>query len=106
MRSREFTKSLCISLFLAGASLFAQPRFSITIPPNLHTGTFDGRLLLMLSTDSTAEPRFQVGAGLNTQLLFGMDVEGWTKGQSRIIDESGFGFPIRSLASVPAYMHQ
>jgi hypothetical protein len=56
----------------------------------------------MLSTDSTADPRFQVGAELSTQLLYGTDVEGWTKGQARIIDESAFGFPIRSLVSVPA----
>ena len=102
MRSRQFTLSFFAFFFVLGASLFAQPRFSVTIPQNLHTAAFDGRLLLMLSTDSTAEPRFQVGAGLNTQLLFGTDVEGWTKGQARIVDESAFGFPLRSLSDVPA----
>lgn len=56
MRPRQFTQSLFVSLFVAGASLSAQPRFFVTIPPNLHTATFDGRPLLMLSTDSTAEP--------------------------------------------------
>jgi hypothetical protein len=102
MRLRQFTSFFSFTLFLAGASLFAQPRFSVTIPPNLHTAAFDGRLLLMLSTDSTAEPRFQVGAGLNTQLLFGMDVDGWTKGEPRMVDASAFGFPLRSLSDVPA----
>ncbi len=102
MRSRQFTRLFFLCLFVAGVPLFGQPRFSVTIPSNLYTGTFDGRLLLMLSADSTAEPRFQIDPGLNTQLVFGMDVEGWTKGRSQIVDESAFGFPIRSLATVPA----
>ncbi len=37
----------------------------------------DGRLLLLVSTDSTGEPRFQISDDPVTQQVFGMDVEGW-----------------------------
>ena len=39
----------------------------------------DGRLLLMLSSDDSDEPRFQINDGLNTQLIFGMNVENWVQ---------------------------
>jgi len=63
---------------------------------------FDGRLLVMLSTDSTAEPRFQVSDGPNTQLVFGLDVEGWRSSEAWEVDGAAFGYPIESLAEVPA----
>ena len=40
--------------------------------------------------------------GLNTQLAFGVDVEGMKPGQEILVDESAFGFPIRSLKNIPA----
>ncbi|RNC90272.1 MAG: hypothetical protein ED555_07490 [Allomuricauda sp.] len=61
----------------------------------------DGRLLLLLSTDDEKEPRFQINAGLNTQLIFGLDVEGMQPGEQIVFDESTFGFPYTSLADVP-----
>ncbi|MEM9887069.1 MAG: alpha/beta hydrolase-fold protein [Bacteroidota bacterium] len=62
----------------------------------------DGRLLLMLSTDESAEPRFQIKDGPSTQLIFGMDVENWQKGELMTIDGAAFGYPIQSLQAVPA----
>jgi hypothetical protein len=59
-------------------------------------------MLLMLSVDSTAEPRFQINDGYNTQLIFGIDVESLPPGAEATIDASVFGYPIRSLASLPA----
>jgi hypothetical protein len=61
----------------------------------------DGRLLLMLSTDPSAEPRFQIKDGPNTQLLFGMDVEDWSKEEAVTVDGAAFGYPIQSLQAVP-----
>jgi hypothetical protein len=63
--------------------------------------SIDGRLLLMLSTDDSKEPRFQINAGLNTQLVFGMDVDAMQPGQEIVFDESVFGFPYASLSDVP-----
>jgi len=64
--------------------------------------TLDGRLLLMLSTDENAEPRFQIKDGPNTQLIFGLDVENWKSGEKRMIDGAAYGYPIESLNAVPS----
>jgi hypothetical protein len=61
----------------------------------------DGRLLLMFSNDTTAEPRFQIGAGLNTQLIFGMNVDGMQPGTPRAFDSGALGFPYETLSEIP-----
>ena len=66
----------------------------------------DGRLLLMLSDDPSAEPRYQINAGLNTQLVFGMNVEGMQPGQAITFEETAYGFPYKSLTEVPAGTYQ
>ena len=79
----------------------AYPLFEITIDEELFTEDFDGRLLLMLSTNDEKEPRFQITDGPNTQLLFGVDIEEWEQGGSIIIDADAFGYPFQSLKDVP-----
>lgn len=63
--------------------------------------TLDGRLLIMLSTDSSSEPRFQIQDGLNTQIVFGMDVEGWAAGESIPLTADAYGYPYESLEGLP-----
>jgi len=60
----------------------------------------DGRLLLLLSTDSTAEPRFQISDGVGTQLVYGQNVDAMTPGQLVSFDNSQFGYPIENLEDV------
>jgi hypothetical protein len=79
----------------------ARLRFSVTFPNERSAQALDGRLLLLMSADTTGEPRFQVNSGLNTGLVFGVDVDGWRPGVPQTIDASAFGFPIRSLSQVP-----
>ncbi len=81
------------------AAIGEQEYFHITFDADT---TLDGRLLLLLSTDSTSEPRFQISDGLSTQLVFGTDVESWEPGRDAIVGTGAFGYPIRSLADVPA----
>lgn len=76
-------------------------RFSVTFPNERSAEPLDGRLLLLMSADTTGEPRFQVGYGLNTGLVFGVDVDGWRPGVPQTVDAAAFGFPIRSLSQVP-----
>ena len=83
-------------------SAVAQPSFTISFPRERSSVPLDGRLLLLLSTDSTAEPRFQISDGLRTQLVFGVDVERWKPSQEQTIDASAHGYPLRSLRDVPA----
>jgi hypothetical protein len=79
----------------------ARLRFTVTFPNERSAQPLDGRLLLLISADTSGEPRFQVNSGLRTGLVFGIDVDGWRAGQPQTIDASAFGFPIRSLAQVP-----
>jgi hypothetical protein len=77
-------------------------RFEISFPASVSESALDGRLLLMLSTEPDDEPRFQISDGPDTQLIFGDDVEGMVPDRGEIIDGSHYGFPIASLAEVPA----
>ncbi len=79
----------------------AGPQFAVSFPPALSAQALDGRLLLMLSNNDKAEPRFQVSDGASTQLIFGIDVEGMAPGAAAVIDASVFGYPLKSLADVP-----
>ncbi len=78
------------------------PVFEVSISDSLATAPFDGRLLVLLSSNDREEPRFQISDGPNTQLVFGVNVEGWEKGTSRKIDASAFGYPFESLKDIPA----
>ncbi len=83
----------------SASSLKEKVYFTVTFDRDT---TFDGRLLLLLVTDSTREPRFQISSGLNAQLVFGTNVDGWEGGSIAGITGEAFGFPIESLADVPA----
>jgi hypothetical protein len=76
-------------------------RFSVSFPASRATAPQDGRVLLLISADSSAEPRFQMEDGLDTQLVFGIDVAKLAPGRAAIVDRRAWGYPIRSLASVP-----
>jgi hypothetical protein len=78
------------------------PRFEITFPAARSATPLDGRLLLMLSTDSSAEPRFQIGDQEETQLIFGANVDGWRPGRPARMDGTMPGYPVESLTRVPA----
>ena len=55
--------------------------FSVVLPDSLSKKPLDGRLLLILSNNDKAEPRFQVNGGPTTQLIFGVDVENHAAGK-------------------------
>ncbi len=62
----------------------------------------DGRLLLMLSVaEGDEEPRFQISDGPDTQLIFGIDVDGWKAGEDAVFDSGVLGYPLDSLRDVP-----
>jgi hypothetical protein len=77
-------------------------RIVVSFPESLSPQALDGRLLLLVSTDASAEPRFQI-SGTNaarSQQVFGIDVEGWGPGQEAVFDASALGYPAESLADV------
>src|SRR5207247_6708707 len=76
-------------------------QFAISFPEASSKEQLDGRLLLLVSTDSSREPRFQISEDLTTQQVFGIDVEGLKPGQEAIVGATAFGYPVRNLAQVP-----
>ncbi|HZY79267.1 MAG TPA: hypothetical protein VFE50_07085 [Cyclobacteriaceae bacterium] len=91
-------------LLLSGFNTATPPsfRFSILFTKEMSDQAQDGRLLLMLANNNRSEPRFQIGEGLNAQLVFGVDVDGMKPGQEIAIDEKAYGFPFASISEIPA----
>jgi hypothetical protein len=103
MRSRAIALFAILLLFNCQNSRESSNlKFSISFTKELSDQAQDGRLLLLLSKDDKEEPRFQMGDGLNTQLIFGVDVEGMKPGDKIVIDDGAFGFPIRNIDNIPA----
>lgn len=100
--------ALCLGAGWPAPSAGQEPtpmRIAVTYPVTLARGPLDGRLLLLISTDGAAEPRLQISDGPKTQLVFGLDVEGWRPGEPAVFDAANpaiAGYPRDSLAEVPA----
>jgi hypothetical protein len=76
-------------------------RFAVSFAEKESQEPLDGRILLMISTDDSREPRFQISDSVNTQQIFGIDVDGLKPGEEAVIDSSVFGYPMRNLSEVP-----
>ncbi|TFH35744.1 MAG: hypothetical protein E4G95_06545, partial [Bacteroidia bacterium] len=77
-------------------------KLSVTIPDTLFGDVSDGRLLVFISDNDKAEPRFQARDGYLSQQVFGIDVEGWKQGASQEVDGTVFGYPVQALSELPA----
>jgi hypothetical protein len=78
------------------------PVFNISFPAEIGSQPQDGRIILLLATHDKQEPRFQFSFGLDTQLGFGLDVEGMKPGEPIVVGDSAFGFPVRKTSMIPA----
>jgi hypothetical protein len=76
--------------------------FAVTFSGSLSGEAQDGRILLFIADNNDTEPRFQVSDNPNSQMVFGIDVEGLKPGEPAIIDLNAFGYPIRNLMQIPA----
>jgi len=74
----------------------------VSLAPEHADVPVDGRVLVILSTDDAAEPRFQIADGVGTQQIFGIDVEGLVPGHDAIVSTGVLGYPVRDLSFVPA----
>jgi len=84
----------------ASVAAFSQT-FTVSFPKERSAKPLDGRLYLLLSTDDSAEPRNQISGGVNTQLIFGVNVDGLAPGASATVDAKAYGYPFKSLKDVP-----
>src|SRR5215467_4435863 len=73
---------LVTAVFAIAPILYAQgPQFSVSFEKERSAAPLDGRVLLLLSTDTSAEPRNQIAISYKTQIVFGMDVDGMKPGE-------------------------
>jgi Putative esterase len=86
---------------LGGKNTAGKLRFALSFPAERSKASLDGRLLLMISTDGSKEPRTQIDDSPRTQQIFGIDVDGLKPGQDAYIDGSVFGYPVKSMNQVP-----
>lgn len=77
-------------------------RFGILFPAERSNTPLDGRMLLLISADGSAEPRFQISDGADTQMVFGLDVDGVKPGELAVFDRTVFGYPLASLEELPS----
>ena len=104
-----FSSIICIVLWIAllasscHGSKHKSVATSFTIPyPSEHYETsLDGRLILLIGSDSTAEPRFQLVDGPNSCQAFGMDIEDWAPGTEIRFDLTTLGYPIKNIIDIP-----
>ncbi len=117
---REFAvrwtaRGLCAALLLGFASHRARAqtdqtarvvaptegtRFRVRVPASTVAGPITGRVYVMISHTNDREPRLQVGrTGVP---FFGRDVERLAPGAWATIDGSDLGFPVDSMAALPA----
>lgn len=80
----------------------APVRFDISFPASAHAGPITGRVFLVISLDSAPEPRFNAGSFTQSTPFFGADVAALAPGQAAVIDASIPGYPVASLANIPA----
>ncbi len=96
---------LCLVGSLLLTAAYAQPplnsaSFSVSFPATRSNDALDGRVLLLLATNDSTEPRYQVGDAVSTAQVVGVDVNGLKPGQSVVVDAGAVGYPIKSLAGI------
>lgn len=94
-------RSILVLLLLLPIAASAQS-FSVTFSRELSVQPLDGRLLLVLSTDPSDEPRNQIDDTPHSQIVFGLTMDGWQPGHPAKFDETAWGYPIHSLKDLPA----
>jgi hypothetical protein len=85
---------------ISSAASGSGSKFEIAFPRERSAQPLDGRLLLSLSTDPSEEPRMQINISPNTQMVFGIDVDGLAPDSIAVVDAEAYGYPVRSLRDV------
>ncbi len=95
-------KRFLIPLFAISLLWACSPggNLKVEIASELESELKDGRLLLIFSTDSTAEPRFGISDNVGTNQVFGMDFENFEAGKPIDFDPETFGYPIEKLENL------
>ncbi|MDH3709458.1 MAG: hypothetical protein OER04_06200 [Cyclobacteriaceae bacterium] len=94
--------SLIIGSLLSCSPAEQHAVINIELSSELADSAQNGRLILLIATDSTTEPRFQLSDGVATAQAFGLDVEDWAPGSKVQFNEDVWGYPLKSLKALEA----
>jgi hypothetical protein len=99
---RNFAIWLAGLAFIGMGAAQASPTFAISFPPARSAKPLDGRVILLLATDTSSEPRTQVDADapLKTPFIFGLTVDGLKPGQYAVLDDNAFGWPAAKISAL------
>lgn len=81
-------------------STVSGPEISLDIKTDNQTTAQDGRLLLIFANNNDTEPRFQINGGLQTQVIFGMNVNNHSPGEKIQFNNQALGFPIEKISEL------
>lgn len=95
------TKALLVAILLLAFTGIQAQSFKVHYSGSANAGPLDGRLMLILSTDASDEPRNQIDDTPRSQMIFGVTVDGWKSDAPVTIDGSAWGYPTPSLKDVP-----
>src|ERR1700722_1974395 len=80
----------------------APARFTVTVPASARADSLTGRVFVVISRDSTPEPRLNMGARTMTTPYFGVDVMNLPAGQIVVIDDTTSGYLVNTPRDIPA----
>ena len=95
---------LFLTMGLMGAkqsSSATKLRFEISFPESARKDATDGRVFVMITRDNSSEPRTQVRS-YDSIPFFGVNVDGLRPGQSAVVDDGVYGYPLEHLHELPA----
>lgn len=91
------------SAFSQNSQSASNLRFEISFPSSLSNKPLDGHIMLGIAKDEKPEARYQLKEEeAESAQFFGLDVDGLAPGSSAVIDSSNLGYPLVSLAALPA----
>lgn len=101
--NKVFSASMLIFLGICMNVVYGQSaKLNITLNlPDEHVPA-DGRVLLLISTNDEAEPRFQIRDDDKTQQVFGFDLEDHSGNEIVIETSELYGFPIEAFSDFPS----
>ncbi len=91
---------MCL-LGFAQTPLPQNQKITVSFAGSASAAPLDGRVLFLLSTNDSPEPRMQIDDTPRTQMVFGVTVDGLQPGQPVAINDSAWGYPVRDINDVP-----